>query len=162
MDVQELIDREAIRDVIYRYSRGCDRRDEALLRSVFHPDAWDNHGTFVGSADDFVTHTIQVGGAGLVSGQHHIGNILIELDGDVAQVESVLICHMVRDAEDGRYVDVVGGRYWDRMERRAGEWRIAERTLLLDWSEQRRDITEPPMAKMITPGLRSTSDPTYA
>ena len=162
MDMQELLDREAIRDVIYRYCRACDRRDERLLRSVYHPDATDNHGAFVGSADEFVRHTMDTGGAGFVAGQHHIGNILIELDGDVARVESVFICHLVSSDQDARQIEVLGGRYWDRMERRDGEWRIADRVVLLDWSELRRDIAEPTRAKTFVQGQRSVSDATYA
>ena len=162
MDLQELLDHEAIRDVIYRYCRACDRRDERLLRSVYHPDATDNHGAFVGSASEFVRHTMDTGGAGFIAGQHHIGNILIELDGDVARAESVFICHLVSSDEDARQIEVLGGRYWDRMERRDGEWRIADRVVLLDWSELRRDITEPARAKAFVRGQRSVSDATYA
>ena len=29
----------------------------------------------------------------------------------------------------------IGGRYLDRMERRGGQWRIADRTMLYDWSQ---------------------------
>jgi hypothetical protein len=161
MGLQELLDREAIRDVIYRYSRGADRHDEALLRSVYHPGARDNHGTFDGLAEDFVTYIMQSGGAGFTAGQHHIGNILIDLDGDVARVESVFVCYLVTDDEDGRHIDVLGGRYWDRFERRDSVWKIADRTVLLDWSEQRRDIVEPPFAKAFVPGRRDATDPTY-
>ena len=162
MDLPELLDREAIRDVIYRYCRACDRRDERLLRSVYHPDAADNHGAFAGSADDFVRYTMDTGGAGFIAGQHHIGNILIELDGDVAHVESVFICHLVSGDQDARQIEVLGGRYWDRMERRDGEWRIADRVVLLDWSELRGDIAEPDRAKTFMPGQRSVSDATYS
>ncbi len=36
--------------------------------------------------------------------------------------------------EDETGDDVLGGRYIDRFERRDGEWRIARRVLLLDWT----------------------------
>ena len=37
--MQELVDREAIRECLYRYCRGIDRLDEAALRSSYWPDA---------------------------------------------------------------------------------------------------------------------------
>lgn len=42
-NISELLDREAIRDCLYRYCRGIDRGDEAALRSTYWPDAHDNH-----------------------------------------------------------------------------------------------------------------------
>ena len=51
--VQELLDREAIRDCIARYARGVDRFDRELILSAFHPDAIDEHGKFVGTRDGF-------------------------------------------------------------------------------------------------------------
>ena len=39
----ELADREAIRDCLYRYARGMDRCDEEMLRSAYWEDALDDH-----------------------------------------------------------------------------------------------------------------------
>jgi hypothetical protein len=36
-DISELMDREMIRDCLYRYCRGIDRADEAMLRSACWP-----------------------------------------------------------------------------------------------------------------------------
>ena len=47
-DLQALLDREAIRDCLYRYCRGIDRADEAALRSAYWPDATDCHGAWNG------------------------------------------------------------------------------------------------------------------
>ena len=46
--LQHLIDRQEINDCIHRYTRGLDRHDDELLRSVFHPDAIDNHAHVAG------------------------------------------------------------------------------------------------------------------
>src|SRR6266542_5294397 len=89
--IDTLIDREAIREVLYRYCRGADRHDEMILRSVYHSDATDNHGSFKGRAADFVSWIMERGGASFLAGQHLIGNVLINLDGDTADVESVFI-----------------------------------------------------------------------
>ncbi len=40
MNVEGLVDRAEIHDVLVRYSRGLDRVDMALVRDAFHDDAW--------------------------------------------------------------------------------------------------------------------------
>src|SRR5262245_59017307 len=52
--IQTLVDKEAIRDCVNRYARGIDRHDEDILRSVFHADAVDNHGSVVLGREAFV------------------------------------------------------------------------------------------------------------
>jgi len=41
--LEELVARNAITEVLYRYCRGVDRRDWELLRSCYHPEAQDDH-----------------------------------------------------------------------------------------------------------------------
>lgn len=45
MTLDELLDREAIRDCLARYCRGVDRLDRALLLSTYWPGAEDDHGS---------------------------------------------------------------------------------------------------------------------
>ncbi|HBF89936.1 MAG TPA: hypothetical protein DDX09_02110, partial [Hyphomonas atlantica] len=52
--IEELWAREAIRDCLFRYARGIDRADEAMLRSAYWPDGTDHHGPYQGSASGFV------------------------------------------------------------------------------------------------------------
>ena len=49
-ELRQLLDRQAIEDVLFRYCRGVDRGDAALIASAYHPDAIDEHGarTFAG------------------------------------------------------------------------------------------------------------------
>ena len=51
--VRELQDRQAIYDCLMRYSRAVDRLDRELLLSVYHDDAVDDHGMFVGDPQEF-------------------------------------------------------------------------------------------------------------
>ncbi len=44
-----MLDKQEIHEVMMRYCRAIDRMDEELLRSVYHPDAIDNHGLFNGA-----------------------------------------------------------------------------------------------------------------
>src|SRR5580765_6887376 len=73
----ELLDREAIRDCLYRYCRGIDRCDEAALRSSYWPDATDRHGAYQGPANGFIDAAIaklSKGGRNV----HMVGNIAIQ------------------------------------------------------------------------------------
>ena len=58
MTPDDLIAREQIRDVVYRYARGVDRRDFALVRGCYHPDATDDHGRFVGNGWEFAERVV--------------------------------------------------------------------------------------------------------
>jgi SnoaL-like domain len=130
-ELQYLLDRLAIQDCVYRYSRGLDRHDETILAGVFHPDAVDNHGDFVGYIPEFVSWGNALHEASYRGHTHNITCHTAEIDGDVAHAESYVI--FVLRHKDGKTVNVGGGRYLDRFERRNGEWRIALRRLIMDW-----------------------------
>ena len=138
--VEELCDRQAIQDLLATYSRGIDRLDRALLLSVYHPDAIDDHGVFVGSAGDFVDWAIAMHTAMHLSHQHCILNHTCELDGTVAHTETYYM--FVGMNRGGAPVSVSGGRYIDRMEKRDGRWAIAARVCIRDWAPL-KEIVEP-------------------
>jgi 3-phenylpropionate/cinnamic acid dioxygenase small subunit len=128
--LQGLIDRQAIQDVLLRYCRGVDRRDFDLVRSCYHDDAYDLHGSYEGGPDGFIEHLKR--NARWDATMHVIGNQLIELDGDLARCESYCISYHRHEAEAEDMV--IGLRYVDRVERRQGEWRIAHRVCAMEWS----------------------------
>lgn len=127
---QELLDRRAIRDCIYRYARGLDRHDDELLASAFHPDAIDNHGYWVGRLPEFIQWANHEVHDPYLQHNHHLTGHIAEIDGDVAHTETYVI--FILRHSDGETVRVGFGRYMDRFERRDGEWRIALRRLALD------------------------------
>jgi len=136
---EELADREAIRDVLMRYCRGIDRLDVDLLRSAYWPDAHDQHLEFSGNIEEFIAYSQPILGAMRWS-QHLIGNVLIVIDGDKAEVESYFQgYHSVPDASGVRRDHVAGGRYLDVFEKRNDEWRILKRFVLTDWFRDHAD-----------------------
>lgn len=154
MKLRELLDKQAITEVITTYARALDRLDEHLLRSVFHPDSQHAHG-FVGPSSDpslpskpgapldFVAYAFDVLRTHTRT-HHQLGNINIEVDGDDAYAESYFSAyHRMRATSDPEAAEnaydtemdfLVGGRYIDRFQRRDGHWKISHRTGLTDWT----------------------------
>jgi hypothetical protein len=129
----ELADREAIRDVLYRYCRSNDRCDEELLRSCYWPDAEDDHMDRVRGLEELVAYIMPALRA-MRRNQHHTGNVLISIDGNRAEVESYVHAYHCPMLPDGERRDVVGfGRYLDVFEKRDDEWRILKRVVVTDW-----------------------------
>jgi hypothetical protein len=99
-------------------------------------------------------------------GVHQIANVLIELHGEAAAVESSFLA-LQTNAAAPTLETFLCGRYLDRFERRDGQWRIAERTVVYDWIEERtraelaRQDTDL-FAKRRPTGSRSTFDPLYS
>ena len=157
-----LVAKREIEEVVLRYCRGVDRMDRDLVRSCYHPDARDEHGSFRGGVDEFVDWVF-----GLLARyegtMHFVGNVLVELAGDAAVAESYGIAwHWSRDPRP-QWNLVTGFRYLDRFERRGdGAWRIARRIAVTEWSrvdDPARRWTPPPGLPM---GRRDRDDALYA
>ncbi|RAZ71755.1 nuclear transport factor 2 family protein [Mesorhizobium atlanticum] len=135
--ITEILNREAIRDCLYRYCRGIDRADEAALRSAYWPDAHDNHGSYCGPAEGFIRFALGLFEAG-PRNIHQITNILIEfISSSEAAVESYFTALQRAPDKDGDLRQtLLCGRYCDLLHKRQGEWRIAERTVVYDWVEE--------------------------
>ena len=124
--------KDQIRDVLYRYARGVDRKDVKLLKSCYHPDAIDAHWSFIGNGQEFAEEILKTHQMGAVPVyKHFITNILIELDGDRAFCESSYLFTQSMQLDDRRRAAMTAeGRYLDVFERRDGEWRIFHRLLV--------------------------------
>jgi hypothetical protein len=64
--------------------------------------------------------------------QHITANHHCELDGETAHCETYYIFAGMTKADNA--LALSGGRYVDRMEKRGGEWRIAARKCLVEWT----------------------------
>jgi hypothetical protein len=121
-----------IREVLYRYCRGLDRGDAQLIASAYHADAYEEHGPEAGPAAEFAESSARMVADKLLNVQHAVCNVLIDLKGDFAEVESYFLATQ-RRASRPTIVTAFGGRYLDRFENRDG-WRIAARRVVNDWT----------------------------
>jgi hypothetical protein len=137
-DLSKLQTEAAIRDVLRRYARGLDRHDVELESSAFWPDAQVNYGFYSGRRDAFVQWGNEGHEARYVRHEHHLTTQSIDIEGDVAHVETYVI-YMLR-GKDEQHTNIGGARYVDRLERRNGEWRIAMREFVPDIMVQTNSI----------------------
>ena len=156
--LQELLDKQAVAEVVHRYCRAVDRGDIELLRTVYHPDATDERNGTLTRGNDIAPAVLGPVMANMLSTNHHIGTQTIVVDGDVSAAESYSAGNHV--LSDGRRLRSLV-RYVDRFERRDGEWRISRRQMILDNSE----VT--PAAQSVegappTAARRNRDDPSYA
>ena len=186
-DIEELVSRKNIHEVLTRYCRGIDRCDIDLLRSVYWEDGFDDHGTFAGNAQEFAEYVIPAIQASFEVTMHAITNVHMDIAGDVACTECYVIAyHKFRGDRDkaelifgSRYVEqfdwsetgllpqqfFFGGRYIDRFERRGGEWRIFKRTVVMDWNDTRPSgeiLDQGLFAALTLRGQRGALDPVFS
>lgn len=156
--IQRLLDEQEIRQVLARYCRGVDRCDANLIRSVYHPDATDDHGTYKGPGVEFAEQVIPMLRNYWQATMHDLGTCIIELDGDAADVETYFVAYHRRLQESETWLDVFGGRYLDRFEKRSGRWLIAKRVVVHEWSKlEATPLTFP--VELFAQGERLTGDP---
>jgi hypothetical protein len=130
--LRDQLDRDEIWRVMQRYGRGLDRLDFELARSCYWDDAIEDHGSFVGTPDDFIpwadTNTRHY-----LSSQHGLLNHSCDLVGDDAYCETYYLFTGVA-AQPPHFMST--GRYIDHFQKRAGvnggEWRIANRVCIIE------------------------------
>ncbi len=185
-ELQEIVDRKRIYDVLTRYCRALDRCDVDLMRSVYWDDARDDHGVFNGGAQEFAEFIIREIQEWFEVTVHAIMNVHMELEGNIACTESYLFAyHRIRGdkkkveeifgstylsqfdwskVEGVPHVFWYGGRYVDRLEKRGKEWKIAHRQVVMDWNQNEPStaIWDEGMFKTLTlRGTRGHEDPVF-
>lgn len=146
MDMQQqlqvLLDKQAITDVINKHARSLDRMDSELMKSVYWEDAIEElsdpanpeQNSYNDNAHAFVYPAME-GFKALIATQHRISNILIEVAGNQATAESYVWAYHVFDADGETKESIVGGRHCYKFERRDRVWKISHRLTLIDWNQ---------------------------
>lgn len=184
LDLQKLLDRETIRNVVLQYCRAFDRCDAELLEDVYWPDSIHEHGMFKGSGSEFVAFAIPKIRSFFKKSQHTLGNFYVDIRGDTAFAETYVTAHHLIPNDPQAVGDVFGedyarvhadagakghdfiflGRYIDVLEKRNGHWRIKHRRISTEWSinQPSTAIWEGGLAAGIPfLGRRDRTDPSY-
>jgi hypothetical protein len=184
--LQLVLDRQEIAQVLATYCRAIDRCDLELLKTVYHEDATDNHGSFNGNAHEFAEFIIPTLRTAILDGIHTVTHSLIDVKGDFATSEAYYWAYQrcpggeaavapyfgesyARRVKalgliDGLHDYYCGGRYIDLFERRGGVWKILRRTITNEWNDVRpsqRITDEGALADFNLPGRRDREDPVY-
>ena len=182
-----MLDRQDIEQVLKLYCRAIDRLDADLLRSIYHPEATDDHGSFSGNAHEFVDFIMRELRESTLYGFHTLTQSIIDVRGKEAAAESTYVgyhriggtwedlCHFFgeryaagarqRNELGQEHEYICGGRYIDRLEKREGVWRILRRKITNEWNQCKlaSHIFDEGQAKLFNiPGARDKSDPVYA
>ena len=136
MAVTVLLNKQAITEVLYRYSRAMDRIDREATLAIWHPDGTCNYSSTAGVPDmlfrDYLTGSTKAR-QGFASHSHQITNILIEVEGDRAVSEAYFTASLQTVPENGTVTEHLWrGRYLDRWSRRDGKWAIDHRQVVFD------------------------------
>src|ERR1700730_5840778 len=92
--VLDLVDTHETPEALFRYCRGLDRLDAELINSAYHPDARENHnGLLIEGAS--AGETLVAKARDREVSRHCITNVLVRLDGDVADCESYWLALIV-------------------------------------------------------------------
>jgi SnoaL-like domain len=159
--LQELLDKQAIHEVVLRYCRGIDRVDREMVRDCYWPEATDEHGSFTGTRDEYVSWVFDRMLGRYEMTMHFIGNVLIELDGDWAKSEAYGIAFHRTRSDKAEHNLRTGFRYVDDFERRGEQWRIARRICALDWTLHTDPTRWWDAPESHRRGQRDRSDPVY-
>jgi 3-phenylpropionate/cinnamic acid dioxygenase small subunit len=125
----------SITATLIAYATAIDTKDWTLFRSLFTADCvFDGGGHRFHGVDPLTDH-MRALHEPLDGSRHHLGNFVIEVDGESARATSYLDALLVRRRHpDGPTLRVTGS-YEDQLRRESGRWLIQQRTFRFLWSE---------------------------
>ncbi len=129
--LQRLADEAELRDLSATYTRGLDRQDRDLVRSVFADDATTHYGTFRGGPDEMADMAM-LALSRYAATQHFLGQINLVINDDTAEGEVYFQAFHQHATED--FDRFICGRYIDRYRRTPDGWRMTHRTEVVDWT----------------------------
>lgn len=133
--LHEIAAKEALGRLVASYSRAVDRRDFALLQSLYAPEAFDDHGQmYQGGVAGYIAFLRQAL-ARYQATSHYVLQTLFVVEGDQAEGEVHKINYHREFGTPGREV-ITGSRSLDRYVRRDGAWFFLRRSVTLDWARR--------------------------
>ncbi|KUI14856.1 hypothetical protein AU191_14135 [Mycolicibacterium acapulense] len=166
-NLDALIAKDEIRDLVLNYCRAMDRGDVALAESLYEKGAHDEHGfNATNTAEEFIDSIGDLLG-GLATLQHNVTNHLIRITGpDTAEGEAYVVAYHRAERAGVGYVLITGGRYLDRYSKREDRWKFAHRKCVADWTHEfsaplASDVKNP-VSGNLAQGRMDEQDPSYA
>lgn len=161
--LQTLWDHHEIRELLATYCHGCDRGDEVEMASTYATDSWDDHGPRKMEGRRFSIETVEEALRTTQLVSHQLGQSLIRVDGDSAGAETYFIATLLYAGENGgETIGQLGGRYVDTLVREDGQWKIANRVCVREWSHS-HPVAGDWLAEAGFAGMhRSQEDSSYA
>ena len=138
--VQRLLDEREVARVCVRYTTALDSRDWALLESCFAPSPVFVHPG--GRLEGFPAILARTAAAlnPLDVTQHLLGNVAVEVDGDVARSSCCFQAQHLRRGTPGGDTYLIAGSYADTMIRTDDGWKISERVQEYSWRDGNRAV----------------------
>lgn len=163
--LQSLLDKQDITELIHCYCNAADRHDHEKMRQLYHEDALDDHGAFFkGLAMEFIEKLPDIQSPMMIL-HHNITTVNISLDGDYGEGEVYILAFHQVQTDDQPLDLIIGGRYFDRYEKRDGVWKFSHRAVVADWATLNNPSTvclDHPMIKGSHIGRPGPEDPSYA
>lgn len=134
-DLQTLVDRQAIADLLSEYAVCVDAHDwKGLAERVFAEDVvcdYDGFGRFEGrdAAIAFLDESM----APIAASQHLLSNLQVTFEGDAARTRVDLFARLVAPGPDGELRITEGATYRHHVAREKSGWRIRELNLRCTW-----------------------------
>jgi ketosteroid isomerase-like protein len=140
----EATDRLEIRELVDAYAHCADRRDAKGQMSLFTKDTHfvvfmdaksEKPSMEFNRREDLASVFDELNKYEVTT--HFYGQSTVVLDGDRATGETYCIAHHVYTSEGKRTLFIASIRYYDVFAKVEGNWLIAERRLMVDWTDTR-------------------------
>jgi hypothetical protein len=144
LTLTEAADRLALRELFDAYAHCADRRDAEGQKALFTNDTifsvyMEGEGsepTYVLNGREALTPVFADLNRYEVT-THFNGQSTVTIEGNKATGESYTVAHHLYTEDGERKIMIASLRYLDAFAKADGQWRFAERKLILDWSETR-------------------------
>lgn len=163
VELNHLLARQQLHDLVCAYARAVDRLDYPLMASIWAPDATVDVGVFSGPADAY-SRVITQPNPALVRCSHMITNEWFVPDGNRASGECYVTAATTVNSDGAESHMLVGGRYLDQFVCIDGRWKIQRRLFVQDWSRVQAihaDAEAAFSANFSLHGSRTPADPSY-
>jgi ketosteroid isomerase-like protein len=137
--LQNLLDRDAIHDVLVRYATSLDDRDWDRLASCFTEDAVADYGAGVFEGPEAIVGLCRQMLEPLEISQHLLGSFEITVTGGTASSR----CYFHAQHVKGGSNLIIAGTYADSLRSEDGRWLLQKRRLIVSWREGDPKVLEP-------------------